>query len=130
MRSDWGKMEGWRKRQHPGKDPRAPTAKWHRLDGEWVLLVSPAWEMIPGDTVSVPRRGARYRQLIQLGEFVCNTGPSEQSWRDYKDAFQPGGRVQKHVVRADRTAAGRKIEEREDEDVEEPGPPGTGPGRS
>ena len=79
------KKEGF----HPGGDPRAPTARWHKWKGEWVLLASPLWKLRPEDEVSVPVRGTGKRRLIFLGEFVGNTGPALVSWRDCKDAFRP-----------------------------------------
>ena len=73
---------------YPGADPGAPPAQWYKLKGEWVLLVSPVWNMQPGHEVSVRRRDGR-RHRMTLGEFIGNTGPKGPDWRAGKDAFRP-----------------------------------------
>ena len=84
---------GWAKmKPHPGGDPRARTARWHKLEGEWVLLVSPLWNLCTGDRVSVPKRG-QGRVLMSLGDYVGSLGPDKRSWVDCKEAFLPLGKA-------------------------------------
>ena len=78
---------------HPGNDPRAPTARWWKVD----LLVSPRWSLTPGREVSVASQG-HARQLILLGEFVKNTGSNKNPQHDCKDAFRPGSEVMDEEV--------------------------------
>ena len=42
-----------------------------------------------GDYVHVMRKGVTVPEQMMLGEYIGNTGPQDQSWRDCKDLFRP-----------------------------------------
>ena len=63
-------------------------AKWRKWKGQWCLLVSPVWGVRMGANVEFKRMDGKVTR-ITVGDYLGNTGPSENSSLDMKDVFLP-----------------------------------------
>ena len=60
-------------------------ARFYKVSEQWVLLVSPVWNLLTRDFVEVKTRyGARQ---LALGDFLGNTLSNSKSYVDRKDMF-------------------------------------------
>ena len=62
-------------------------AKFRKFSEQWILLVSPVWNLQPGNLVEAKTRNGG-RELV-LGDFLGNTMCNSNSQLDCKDIFVP-----------------------------------------